>query len=275
MKYSNKPIPEGINTSTAHPLRTFFTLLVFFLIILAAGSWFLGKSGAWIATLIPLEQELVLAKNLDFLNSEESQMQRYLQALASDLAQTLEISEGFPVSVHYVSDSTVNAFATIGGHVIFYRGLLQELRSENALAMLIAHELAHVKHRHPIASMGQGLAIEIGFRLLLNQSDLQIANLAGHLTQLKFSRSMESDADRDALKAVYHRYRHVNGAMDLYDVLLLAGGSQVKGIPAFMATHPLTGDRLEALNTQAKNNSWQSTGELTSLPAEYSNWLSR
>ena len=46
------------------------------------------------------------------------------------------------MTVHAVQDPTVNAFATLGGHVFVFTGLVDSLDSENGLAMVLAHELA-------------------------------------------------------------------------------------------------------------------------------------
>ena len=274
MKYTNKPVPEGINTSKTHPLRTFLTLLLLFLVLLGFGTWLLGKSGAWLATWIPFDKEVALANNLEFNHDSHPDMENYLQTLADELLREFAVVESIRVKVHYLPDPVLNAFATIGGHVIFHRGLLQSLKSENALAMLIAHELAHIKLRHPIASLGQGLAIQVGLQLLIDRSDLQIAGLAGQLTQMSFSRTMELDADRQALRAVNRYYGHTAGALDLYSVLINAKGTEQRRLMTdFMATHPLTEKRVEALRDQLTTNGWESRGELTPLPADFAQWL--
>ena len=63
--------------------------------------------------------------------------------------------------MHYDASDTVNAFATLGGHVVIYRGLLEKLPNENVVAMVVAHEIAHIKHRDPVAALGRGVAITL------------------------------------------------------------------------------------------------------------------
>ncbi len=63
------------------------------------------------------------------------------------------------VTAHYVTDDTINAFATLGGHLMVYQGLMRRMPGENALANVIGHEIGHVKLRHPVSSMGRGLVI--------------------------------------------------------------------------------------------------------------------
>jgi Zn-dependent protease with chaperone function len=67
--------------------------------------------------------------------------------------------EGLPkfsykVSVH--DQATVNAVALPGGNIIVFKGLLTELKSENEVAMILAHELGHYAHRDHLHGIGQG-----------------------------------------------------------------------------------------------------------------------
>ncbi len=266
MKYSNRQVPEGINTSAGSPLKTFFKLLAAILVVLIIAAWLLGKSGAWLATLIPIEKEMLLAGEMEIVEFKESATQQYLARLARELAEHMEIPSQYRIKVYYDEEPVINAFATLGGHVIFYKGLIKQLNSENALAMLIAHELAHVKHRDPIASLGQGIAISTGFELILGKVDIGILGNTGLYTQLKFSRDMESAADEEALAAVYRNYGHLAGALDLYEVFLDAQDEDIKFFPAFLATHPLTAKRIENLRSLAKDNNWPLEGKKTALP---------
>ena len=60
--------------------------------------------------------------------------------------------------MHYDPGGTFNAYATAGGQLVFYRGLLEAMPHENALATVVAHEIAHVAHRDPrrLARRGRG-----------------------------------------------------------------------------------------------------------------------
>ena len=53
-------------------------------------------------------------------------------------------------SVHVVISSSreVNAFATVGGHLIVNRGLLRDCRNESELAGVVSHEIAHIQLHH-------------------------------------------------------------------------------------------------------------------------------
>ena len=68
--------------------------------------------------------------------------------------------------MHYSPDKVTNAFATLGANVVFYRGLLEKFDNEDAVAMVMAHEIAHAKLRHPAASLGRGIAVGLTLSLI-------------------------------------------------------------------------------------------------------------
>lgn len=274
MEYENPEIPEGINTSKAHPVKTFLTLLAGLVVVLLLCAWLLGLSGGYLASKIPYSQEKRLAESYQVAAAPDTPLQRYLQQLADRVSIAMALDPSMSISIHYVDEPVENAFATIGGNVFLYRGLLEKLPNENALAMLMAHEIAHVAHRDPIVSAGQSAAISTGMMLLLGGADKSLLGSAGLLTQMNFSRDMETSADEAGLQAVQRIYGHVNGALDLYHVLNDVGGTKTFAEPEFFSTHPQSGNRIEVLMRLAKAKGWDSRNSKTPLPDTFSLWLS-
>ncbi|MCK5725531.1 MAG: M48 family metallopeptidase [Thiotrichaceae bacterium] len=272
--YSNPLIPEGINTSKAHPVKTFFKLLVSFILIVALTAWVLGKSGGYLFSLIPFEREIELAELYpEDLEPEESKMQAYLEKLVGKIEQAMDIPNNMPIHVHYVNDSTQNAFATLGGHLFIHRGLLNKLSNENTITMLLAHEVAHVKHRDPIRSLGQELAISTGMALLLGQSDIKLLGEAGLYTSLKFSREMELSCDKEAVNALVKIYGHANGASELFNILSTLGDDELITKPDFFVTHPQEESRLGQISRLITQKNWSETGNTQALPKAFRTWM--
>lgn len=274
MKYETPEIPEGINTTQVHPLKTFSILLTGLLVVLLLSAWLLGLGGGYLARKIPYEQEKRLADTYQQGSGVESELQVYLQTLADRVSRAMKLDKAMSITIHYVDEPVENAFATIGGHVFLYKGLLEKLPSENALAMLIAHEIAHVMHRDPMVSVGQSAAISTGMMLLLGHSDKGILGSAGLLTQMNFSRDMEADADQKGLKAVNELYGHVSGALGLYEALESIDRAMPISQPEFFSTHPESGTRLKDLSVLIASNGWAQSETLTPLPDLFSLWLS-
>lgn len=274
MKYENPQIPEGVNTTQVHPLKTFSILIVGLLVVLLLSAWLLGVGGGYLASKIPYEQEKRLAETYQEEATPQTELLAYLQQLADRVAAAMNLDETMKITIHYVDEPVDNAFATIGGNVFLYRGLLEKLPSENALAMLIAHEIAHVVHRDPIISVGQSAAISTGMMLLLGNADSGILGSTGLLTQMNFSRDMESRADERGLKAVEHLYGHVKGALGLYQVLESISDATPLSQPEFFSTHPESDTRLDELSALISKNNWLQHAKETPLPESFSAWLS-
>ena len=271
--YNNPVIPEGINTSKSHPIATFLKLFTAIAIILVLSAWLLGKSGDYLASLVPYSQEVALADVYEAPENNDSDIQLYLENLSEYLSDAMELPDGMEIHLHYVNEEVDNAFATIGGHIFIYKGLLAKLSSENAIAMVIAHEIAHIKHRDPIRSLGQNLAISTGFALLLGRSNVNLLGSAGLYTQLKFSRDMESSADKEGLQALVKTYGHASGATDLFKVLIQLNKDELIKEPTFFVTHPLGKNRIKQIEMLAKENNWAIDKATKALPEYFTKWL--
>ena len=161
MSFENPKIPEGINVSQEHPLKEFFQLGVGILLVVAAIVLVLHFLVGYLVRFLPFEYEKSMVDHLEVLQVVPSPQQKRLQSLADDLVPLMDLPDGMSITVHYSDDPTVNAFATVGGHVFMFKGLLEKMPSEDALAMVMAHEIAHVKHRHPIVALGKGVALSL------------------------------------------------------------------------------------------------------------------
>lgn len=285
MRYENRLPPEGINTSQVHPLKQFLQLAIGAVVLIVILVAVLQFSGSFLAKRIPFTYELAVMERLDIRMGEAQKspdMTRYLNDLATRVSAHLPMPEGMSITVHYDSEDVFNAFATVGGNLLFYRGLLSRMPDENTLAMVMAHEISHVVHRDPVAALGGGVVSTIALLGLTGSAGTgmagQVLNNAGMLTSVQFTRKMEVAADEAALAAVNNLYGHVNGASTLFQLFSAArGNSQDRSNPAwlerFFSTHPRDEDRIGSIARIAAENRWQTKGELTPLPADFRRWL--
>ena len=202
--YENPQIPEGINVSPTHPLKDFALLLggVSALIVVAVLA--LSFAAGYLVRFVPFEQERALASSIDAdwlkqsHSADDKRREQYLQALGRQLAAAMDLPAEMQITVHYSSDDTVNAMATLGGNIVVFQGLIDTVDSENALAMVLAHEIAHVRHRHPIVAMGRGFTVMLALSALSGIGDGMIQQWVGSmgmLPMLAFSREQEEAAD--------------------------------------------------------------------------------
>ena len=282
MEFENRQPQEGINTVRENPLLVFFKLLVGAIITIVVLVVILQFSGSWIAKKVPFRYELALMEKVDieFGSTDNSaELEAYLNDLGVKVAQALSLPETMSIQVHYDSSEVFNAYATIGGNLLFYKGLLEKMPNENTLAMVMAHEIAHVMHRDPIAGLGGGVASMVALMVLTGQSGTgaagNVLNQTGMLTSTQFTRKMEEAADEAALAAMVNLYGHTNGANTLFELMEnVAGDSAVPNwLERFAATHPLSADRAESVVLQSIENNWPTDGVLTALPENFSLWL--
>jgi len=272
MKYQNRQPAEGINVSKHSPVKTFVQLLVATLILVVVLFLLLYVSGAWLAKKIPFRYEQAITDKIELdLGSSGSneQIVDYLNALAARIEPHMPNPYDVSYTVHYNSGSTFNAFATIGGNIVFYRGLIDELPNENALAMVMAHEMAHVAHRDPISGVGGGVAGMVALSMIIGSSNAgNIVNGAGGLTAVQFTRQMENNADDAAILAVGALYGHTAGADSLFRVIDKKKGDSKKPewFERFSSTHPLDKDRIDNIEQAAERLGLPTEGATTPLP---------
>src|SRR3970040_968245 len=128
MDYSNPEIPEGINTSKEHPLKEFFILLGGILAVIVVAVVIISFMAEKLAAHIPysFEKELLSGSEL-FIDDENPEVVTYLKNLSDKLAAYMELPDDMEITVHYMDDEIENAFATLGGHIYIYRGLMNLL----------------------------------------------------------------------------------------------------------------------------------------------------
>ena len=189
-----------------------------------------------------------------------------LDSLAARLSAAMNLPDGMKIKVHFVHDNKINAFATLGGNVIILDGLVARMPNENALAMVVAHEIAHVKHRDVITAISAGLMFAAVAAVVLGDAGWaeEIISGEGLLTTLHFSRKREKSADEEALSALVKVYGHTGGFEEVFRVLDHASKGQ-KRPPALLSTHPRIESRIANLNKIAERNGWPVSGPMTPL----------
>ncbi len=137
---------------------------------------------------------------------------------------------------------TVNAFALPGGKMAVYTGLLPVAQDEDGLAVVMAHEIAHVVARHGTERMTSSLGSEVALQMLGASTGgnaevtTQLAAAALDLTlQRPHGRKQESEADHIGLIYMAAAGYDPRAAIGFWSRMAQAGGD---GPPEFLSTHP-------------------------------------
>ncbi|MBD2251258.1 M48 family metallopeptidase [Nostoc parmelioides] len=174
--------------------------------------------------------------------SRNAEITRYVDQIGQRLVANSD-RPNLPFTFQVVENDAVNAFATLGGFVYIHTGLLKTADNEAELASVIAHEIGHIGGRHLVKQMRQR-ALASG---LASATGLDRNTAVGLGVELALnrprSRQDEFDADTRGLRTLT-RAGYAPSAMVSFMQKLTKGGGSV---PAFLSTHPATGDRITSL----------------------------
>lgn len=154
----------------------------------------------------------------------------------------------FAWKVKIIDQDVQNAFCTPGGYIYVYTGLIKYLETEDQLAGVLGHEIAHADLRHTSRTMTQQYGYNIVVQALLGQNPGTIAQIALGLKDLKNSRAYEREADDKSVVYLAGTNYQCTGAAGFFEKIIAAGGSST---PQFLSTHPNPDNRVEAIKEQA------------------------
>jgi Zn-dependent protease with chaperone function len=273
MRFRNVKLPEGINVSPQRPLRDFALLLGASLVIFVVIAWLLVAGGGMLARHAPISWEngLAAAAIADDLGraGPAAVPAAELQALAGRLSPGFALPEGLELKLRYLDIPEVNAFATIGGNVFVTAGLIARMPDENALAMVVAHEIAHLVARDPAAALGGGVLLQLAFTIAVGAAPGEWETLLigpNALLLAGFSRERERAADALALSALVAAYGHAGGADRVFEIFLAEAEAQGGEPPEIVSTHPLSSARIAAIRAAARARGWSLDGPRKPLP---------
>ncbi len=184
------------------------------------------------------------------------QVYNYLNGMRDAILNSGEIvyKDKFAWELHVIQNDTVlNAFATPGGYIYVYTGLIKYLDHADDLAGVMGHEMAHADLRHSVRNLQKMYGVELLLNVALGQNPNQLAQIAGQvagtLAGLKFSREYETDADTHSVNYLSHTKYACNGAALFF--IKLTQSEQSGQQPEFLSTHPNPDNRIQNINNRA------------------------
>jgi predicted Zn-dependent protease len=190
----------------------------------------------------------------------------YLENLIYELVTHSKL-EDRRVELVVVNNASINAFAVPGGVIGVHNGLLLYAQTEDELATVLAHEIAHLSQRHfsrgvefrkkqaPInlAAMLAGLVIMATAGGDAGMAAISASQALAQDSALRYSRSNEQEADRVGMQTLVDAGMDPHAAPAMFERMLQAsrytGGDR---IPEFMRTHPLSENRIADTRNRAR-----------------------
>lgn len=178
---------------------------------------------------------------------------RYIRGITDRILNSgqVEHKDEFAWEVRLIDDDeTLNAFATPGGYIYVYTGLIKYLDSEEQLAGVMGHEIAHADQRHSTKAMTKQYGIAALAQIASGTAGGALASqVAGSLLQLKFGRGAETEADTYSVIYLCPTGYEADGAADFFRKLEEEGSGGRP--PEFLSTHPNPGNRVANITKQA------------------------
>lgn len=139
-------------------------------------------------------------------------------------------------------DATKNAFCTPGGYIYVYTGLMKFLDTEDQLAGVLAHEIAHADFRHSTRQMTKMYSVQVLLSVLAGDR-AALKQITAGLIGLRFSRKHETEADRGSVHYLCPTAYNAAGGAAFFKKIEEAGGTNT---PEFLSTHPNPKNRIES-----------------------------
>ena len=194
--------------------------------------------------------------------ANEPELENYLNQICGALVLNSErptLYRGYSVGI--IDTDEINAFATSGGHILVSRGLLNCVTSEDALAAVLAHEIAHIQLEHSLIAIKTSRITDaitkttFATMSVLSEGEFQeftdvfgdaVDEIVASMVDSGYSKSQEYEADETALEIMAATGYNPLAMNDMLNVLK----QNQKSKSGFSVTHPSPEDRLKNLQDQ-------------------------
>lgn len=219
MSLNYTPIPEknNHNVSKENPWFLVLRYLGFILLLIVSAYLLFFLLSQFVISKVSLEEESRFFANYDIseFGSVNPKQTEYVQQILDTL--DLENMERFDYQVKVLCNDEFNAITLPGAEIYVFSGLLNELNSEDELAFVLAHEVAHIKNRDALKKVVTHFPIKILISLFSDSGTFEQVNI---FVENQYGKRTEITADSEALFLLNQKYGHIAGATNFLEDLL-------------------------------------------------------
>lgn len=244
----------------------------------------IGSSAGELLT--PIQQEqygammLAQLRHYDYL-LEDPLVDSWLDTLGTRLAANSDRSRQ-SFTFFMMRQREINAFATLGGYVGVNAGLVLAAESEDEVAAVMSHEIAHVTQEHVLRGVERAQRDQLPILLAMlgavvaaqaaggNSSDdaAQAAMVSAmgliQQRQINYTRSNEHEADRLGIQTLARSHYDPEAMAGFFQTMLTRSRSNAASFyddrPDYLMTHPVTTTRISEAKARAKQIAGAPTG---------------
>ncbi|XXF76778.1 M48 family metallopeptidase [Myxococcaceae bacterium GXIMD 01537] len=213
---------------------------------------------------LQVKQELEQKEKVKYV--QDAAVVEYVRSVSTPILQAANKDrQGVKWKINVIDDAkTVNAFATPGGYLYVYTGLLLAATSEAELAGVMAHEAGHVVGRHSARAMVNAYGLQAITQVALGENPGAAAQIAAQLAggglQLAHGRSEETEADEYGAHYSSAAGYDPNGLISFFEKLQKEQG-QTTELMKWMSTHPSNEDRIRHLQQVIARDNLKGSGK--------------
>ncbi len=188
-----------------------------------------------------------------------------INRLANRLAK--EAGHKHQIAVHIVRGGPVNAFTLPGDIMVFYSDLIRDARDGSQVAGVLAHEVGHAVHDHPIKGMARQFGTNYLLRMLTGgYSEVNtLASGGGLLLALRNGRAFEREADATGVRLLEKLGLRADGISTFFSDLMDKQPTDMAAAAGIWSSHPPTADRIAATKRTSAGRAPFSDAEWSAL----------
>lgn len=170
-----------------------------------------------------------------------------------------QTSGPFDYDIKVLDNDMVNAMAFPGGYIFVFRGLIDEAESADEVAGVIAHEMAHVDHRHGMQAVVRGYGLGLLADMMFGGGTM--GSVSQVAMSMSYSRDAEHAADVAGLQTLARAGVDTDGFARFFERLHEKEAESRWSLPAFISTHPATGRREQLIREYSGAGTWSLSDE--------------
>ncbi|MGI2028390.1 M48 family metallopeptidase [Endozoicomonas acroporae] len=205
------------------------------------------------------QEALNQAREKEVLNrkpADVKRLRRIADRLVSHVGVFRQDARSWQWEVNLMTDKQLNAYCMPGGKIMFYTGIIDTLKlTDDEIAAIMGHEMAHALREHGRESMSQAYAVQLGqdtLGILLGVSPELMSvgsTVVNYALTLPNSRTNEAEADLIGLELMARAGYNPEASVSLWKKMSAQSGGSV---PEFMSTHPSHDTRINGLNANIR-----------------------
>lgn len=234
-------------------------LALFSVIFVVVGLWFSADFAARELTrFVPLSWDEKLGESTSKVFAQDTCDEEIRQEFNDKVTSILLLPQERHLvkSIKVLDRPEVNAFAFPGGVIGLTKGFLHQVESPEELLGVLAHEVAHVKHRDSMTTLVRSTMFAVVWSLLIGDISgfaLVDPSLIYTLATSQYNRKQESAADREGIKMLYRAGVPLQGLNVFFEKISKKDKMNLSSKLEIFSTHPSDQRRIAAVNELIAN----------------------